>query len=378
MDRLIRIAATSVAADDIERLHQLVEQVRPQTGDVVRWVDTTEADVLFIDVDSLYGQMDWLQARVTGRRVVSIAQRVGGDQEVFLTRPMSADRLLAALARYREELGSAPHEEIEIPLPQRPVLVPTVRSPDVFDATPAGVIPMPAKPPRPAASTASTPLFGTVARVGQQLPAVNAAAGPAPEPSSAIATELSLAEFCTIDALPRPSRIVHAAAPALTIDNEAGVYFGPTGLKALEPYCRAAIPRSAWEPVSSAVLEGLRAAGGGQPLARLVWLNALFGGDGVLLGGIDAGSRFRVTKWPQMEREFPRHFRIATAMMKGMATVDEIAAQSGTQLGEVAGFINAGLVGGYVEMETPASLTEVPGPPQSGLLARLGLRGRKG
>ncbi len=377
MDRLIRIAATSVAAEDIERLRQLVEQVRPRTGDVVRWVDAPEADVLFIDVDSLYGHLDWLQARATGRRVVSIAQRVGGDQQVFLTRPLSTDGLLAALAQYRDELGPAPRDAIEMPLPQRSARISTVRAPDVFDAAPAGVIQMPQKA-EPVASEAPTPLFATVAPVLVAIPAVNAATPPAPVRSSAFASELSLAEFCTLEALPRPSRIVHADAPALTIDNEAGVYFGPSGLKALEPYCRGPIARSAWEPVSNAVLEGLRAAGGGQPLVRLLWLNALFGGNGALLGGIDPGSRFRVAKWPQIEREFPRHFRIATAMMKGMATVAEIAAQSGAEPGEVADFINASLVSGHVVMQSPALAADAPEAPQSGFLARFGLRGRKG
>ncbi len=376
MDRLIRIAAASVAVDDLERLRQLVEQVRTRTGDVLRWVDAADADLLFIDVDSLYGHMDWLQALANGRRVVSIALRAAGDQQVFLIRPMSADGLLAAIARYREELGPAPRVPSDMPIARRPALVPAPPVDELLFAAGAGAA-HGADQPELAVIEAAAPLAPILKAVVADSAYESTAAEPSVVPSNAIATELSLAEFCTIEALARPSRIVHADAPALTIDNEAGVYFGPPGLKALEPYCREPIPRSAWEPVSSAVLEGLRAAGGGQPLARLLWLNALCAGNGSLLGGADANSRFRVAKWPQIEREFPRHFRIATAMMKGMSTVADIAAQSGAQPGEVADFINASLVSGHVEMEAPIVATDAPDAAQTGLLARLGLRGRK-
>jgi len=376
MDRLIRIAAASVAIEDLERLRQLVEQLCTRTGDVLRWVDAADADLLFIDVDSLNGHMDLLQARANGRRVVSIAKSVAGDQQVFLTRPLSADGLLAAIAHYREELGVAPREPDDVATAQRPTLVRVPLTARLLIATATGAEQSAAQAGAVAIKSIAPPAQVRDA-VGAKNASVLAMAKPSAVPSNAIATELSLAEFCTVEALARPSRIVHADAPALTIDNESGVYFGPPGLKALEPYCRGPIPRSAWEPVSSAVLEGLRAAGGGQPLARLVWLYALFAGNGSLLGGVDASSRFRVAKWPQMEREFPRHFRIATAMMKGMATVDAIAAQSGAPTGEVADFINASLLGGHVEMESPTVVADAPDASQSGLLARLGLRGRK-
>jgi hypothetical protein len=125
------------------------------------------------------------------------------------------------------------------------------------------------------------------------------------------------------------------------------------------------------------VLEGLRAAGGGQPTTRLVWLGALLAGNGQWLGG-DAATRVRLAKWPQIEREFPRHFRIATVMMKGFATIDEIALQSGAQSTEVADFANASLAVGHAEVEAPAAPTATPETAGGGLLGRFGLRARKG
>ena len=58
-----------------------------------------------------------------------------------------------------------------------------------------------------------------------------------------------------------------------------------------------------------------------------------------------------LTKWPQIEREYPKHFRLATVMMKGPALVKEIAEQAGVGEAEVIDFVNAGLVTGAVVVE---------------------------
>jgi hypothetical protein len=63
--------------------------------------------------------------------------------------------------------------------------------------------------------------------------------------------------------------------------------------------------------------------------------------------GIDPNSLFKLNKWPQTEREFPKHFRIATVMMKGPAKLTDIAEQSGVPLAEVTDFVNASLATGY-------------------------------
>ena len=72
-----------------------------------------------------------------------------------------------------------------------------------------------------------------------------------------------------------------------------------------------------------------RASGGAQPYMRLLWLCGLTVGKGNLLPGYALNRKYTLTKWPQIEREYPKHFRIATAMMKGPATLDEVAAASG-------------------------------------------------
>ena len=86
-----------------------------------------------------------------------------------------------------------------------------------------------------------------------------------------------------------------------------------------------------------------------KPLARLVWFGALLASQGRLVGGLDDSERFRLSKWPQTEREFPKHFRIATAMMKGPATLAEIAEASNVPLTDVTDFVNASLATGFAE-----------------------------
>ena len=63
--------------------------------------------------------------------------------------------------------------------------------------------------------------------------------------------------------------------------------------------------------------------------------------------GTSPNAKFKLIKWPQSEREFPKHFRIATVMMKGPASLTEIAEQSGASLAEVTDFVNANLATGY-------------------------------
>jgi len=70
-----------------------------------------------------------------------------------------------------------------------------------------------------------------------------------------------------------------------------------------------------------------------------------------LLPGFSPGKKFLLTKWPQIEREFPKHFRLATVMMKGPALIKEIAELSGVTQAEVADFVNAGLLAGSVVVE---------------------------
>src|SRR3546814_645875 len=112
-------------------------------------------------------------------------------------------------------------------------------------------------------------------------------------------------------------------------------------------------------------------AGDAQPLQRLQWLDALVAGSGELLPGYDPDGSYKLNKWPQTEREYPRHFRIATAMMKGPATLAEIAGASGMPVADVADFVNASLATGFADIapNTPPEPAEPAKP--TGLFGRL-------
>jgi hypothetical protein len=160
--------------------------------------------------------------------------------------------------------------------------------------------------------------------------------------------------------------------PLLLIDAVSRQYHGPALLKPLAGYFDGNVKAKDFEPVDAATWGRESAAQGApQPLSRLQWYGALLSGKGALLPGLDPGGRYRLSKWPQTEREFPKHFRIATAMMKGPATLDEVAAASGVSLAEIADFVNANLLTGFAEVvpEPPTEPTETPKP--AGLFGRL-------
>ena len=173
-----------------------------------------------------------------------------------------------------------------------------------------------------------------------------------------------------------PDKSVRDAA-ALLVDPRSKLYHGPATLKPLAAYFDGTLlvedfatpDASAWEREAASL-------GAAQPLSRLQWLAGLLGGHGSLLPGHDPEGKYRLTKWPQTEREYPKHFRIATAMMKGPATIAEVAEASGVPQDEVADFINANLATGYAEFVPPAGPEPEPAAQKSagGLFGRM--RGR--
>lgn len=62
---------------------------------------------------------------------------------------------------------------------------------------------------------------------------------------------------------------------------------------------------------------------------------------------LDATARYKLERWPQIDRSYPKHFRIATVMLKAPATLEEIAAATGASADEVAEFVLARLASGH-------------------------------
>ena len=200
---------------------------------------------------------------------------------------------------------------------------------------------------------------------------------PVPEPVVELPPDRPLVQWLGSDGLTRRVRLQRDSGPVLLIDPRSKVWHGPGALKALAAYFDGTLLIEDFQTPDAAAWESEAASiGAAQPLSRLQWLGGLVSGHGTLLPGLDAGVKYRLLKWPQTEREYPKHFRIATAMMKGPATVDEVAAASGVSREEVADFVNANLATGYAEQVLPAPPEpEAPAPkPAGGLFGRI--RGR--
>jgi hypothetical protein len=161
----------------------------------------------------------------------------------------------------------------------------------------------------------------------------------------------SLVEWLRPGALSGRARYQSGKGPALLIDFAQRQYFGPATLKSLAEYFVDSVGLRDFEQLDENGWKIAIATAGGepQPVARLQWFGALLAGEGRLLPGFNPDGKFLLNKWPQTEREYPRHFRIATAMMKGPMTIGEIATASGVPATDVVDFINASLTTGFAE-----------------------------
>jgi len=409
MSKQLTLATISVAAAEQDQIRQVVSSLKdPQ----VSWewtADAGRADVVIIDADSMYGHMDWLRAQSQGRNVICLTAAAGHEDDVVLHRPIGVGVIRQCLARAARKAGidvaipaQAAAEAVEIippksepvtpvapmapltaPLrprtdpnqravpaePVRPRTDPNQRAVVAETPTPAAA---PASAPAPAAAPAATPSrFGinapslltprSTAPASAPPPAAPApvvapqAAPPVVAPPVAEAPKapgLTLADYCVPDQMARAAKIERPGLPPLVLDAAQDRYYAGLTLKPLLGYCQGEIAVSEWKSLTDAETEKFRSSNSGLPLSRLLWLYVLGTSNGInVLPGLDGIAKFKLSKWPQIEREFPKHFRIATAMMKGFAPMQEIADASGATLGEVVDFVNAYAAIGFVQQE---------------------------
>ena len=369
MDRTLCFTGMDRAEGD--QLAAAFEDANRRIGGAWRLVPEAEAATLVIDVDSIYGHMTWLRAQHGAQRVVSLTANPRGGHGTTLHRPVSASSLEALLRELDgEEAPAAPAP------PAAPMITPTGggrgAGADAEPTVPAfarAATPEPTPPPPPPPAAIDAPRPATPA----PAPAREDAAAEPPAPEAAQAAEASdaprVATLLVEGLLAGPSRLRRPGLPDLLLDPATRSWRGDGTLKPWLGWGHEEVRAEDAEPVDAAALE---AAGKPQPYARLLWLCALAEGRGQLIG-LPADARVQLLKWPQVEREFPRHFRIATAMMKGPATVAEIAALSSVEPGEVADYVNASLAVGHAEPWVDASAGQAP---PRGLFNRLrGLRG---
>jgi hypothetical protein len=323
---MVRLLALQGASDeDSARLRELLPQATTNLDAAWMIGAGDDADLLVIDIDSVYGHMDWLRAQSSGRLVAVLTEHAQfEDADLVLHKPLELANLVEVLQRAAERV------------PARPAPMPAA-----------------AAPPKPAAVAS---------------PASAAAPAPMPEPPR----ERRLADWLADGALTSAVRLCATGAPDLVLDPQTKTYFADGALRALAPYCSRVIAADEWQPLPAAELVELQAGGKGQPFARLLWLCHALGSNGQLDPALDINARYKLARWPQIEREFPKHFRIATVMMKQAATLTEIAEQSGATLADVIDFTNAYNATGHIETEaTPAAPPAARDTGRGAILARL-------
>lgn len=294
-----------------------------------RWVATTEkeAELIVIDMDTVYGHMTWLKANADGKITAAVTTASRAEADHLLPRPVTMDSLV-------QLLGQLSH--------QTPSVAPIARTTGQQAAMPTE-LPVAWTTGAQTAVTAEQP---AAPAIGARTTTGTQAAMPALTPKA-----LKLLDFLKPGALGGPVKIQLSDAPLLVIDPNRQIYLGSNSLKPYMVYGSATLAEADFVAIDEEEFETLnKQLGGSHPLARLSWLAGLVSGNGHLLPDYNPNSLFKLSKWPQTEREFPKHFRIATVMMKGPAKLTDIAEQSGSSLSDVTDFVNANLISGHASV----------------------------
>jgi len=330
-----RITMHGTSDEDTALLRDLLARNAGSLNSNWKLYSGNETDLVIIDVDTVYGHMDWLRAHSTGRPVAVLTEhRQFSDADLVLHKPLSAENLVDVLNRADEHIADRPDTRDEEPRPA------------------------PAPAPVRAAPRASAP-----------VPVAAPVPPPAPEPPR----ERRLSDWLADGALRAPVRLSSDGAPDLIVDPAGKTYFADGNLRALAPHCTRVIALAEWKDVAATEIAALQDAGKLQPLTRLQWLSHALGSNGQIAPGLDVNAKYKLAKWPQIEREFAKHFRIATVMLKQHATLADIAEQSGATLPDVIDFTNVYNAIGFVETEASARPAE-PAQRDSGrgaILSRL-------
>jgi hypothetical protein len=340
---------TGFSREEAAELLPLFEAANARFGRAWQLVPEGQEQVLVIDMDSMYGHMSWLKAHNSGRTTVGVTVAGRSETDHVLARPVTEAGLVELLGALS---GQAPGAAAPAPAP--------VAAPEPAPVAAAKVTaPAPAMPPVPAPDAVRTtgqraampaePDMGAARTTGSRpaMPPLDPARTTGQRPAMP-PREPGLADYLKPGALTGPVKVQLPGAPLLVLDPTTKTYLGGTSLKAFQPYGESPLKPDDLQPIDAAELAQLAGKlGAPQPWNRLSWLCALVGHRGMIAPGIDPNSLFKLNKWPQTEREFPKHFRIATVMMKGPAKLTDIAEQSGVPLAEVTDFVNASLATGY-------------------------------
>lgn len=351
MSRL-KIALSELESADADLFRASLARLVNRLSHHWEWADLARADLAIVDMDSLFGHMAWLKTHGAGKQVITFARSgtVHGS-DLVLGKPLDDDAFAAVLEQaaltiaasadmQKEDMTSEPEPEVRTPA--RPA----------FDAASLQLEPQHVE--APARSRNEPVVVMDLAAAGEVAPASVAqpkpfvAAVTKPEPESQPAAEPEPVNVAEAIVMRSPTIAMRVEGSELVIDPQRDVYYADAALKPLTEFLQCA--PDALQPLDAAALETVRQRKP-QPLARLRWFAGLTATPGALMRGLRDDERYKLTRWPQTEREFPRHFRIATAMMKEAATPADLAAACGVPLSDVIDYINATRAAGWLSVE---------------------------
>ena len=358
---------TGFSRDDLAKAQAMFAQANADAGGRFELAPEADARVLVIDMDSMYGHMTWLKASGSGKTTVGVTSGDRCETDHMIKSPLSSEALRSLLVQLGDGMPAAP-----APAPAT-AAAPAMPGASIVAAAAARTTgQQPAMPrttgqqqamPRTTGQQAAMPPAdegGNKEIANEYLAAMTTGQMAAMQPL--VPHEPRISDYLTGNAVRVPVKLQLPGAPVLALNPVTGTYGGSATLKPLLPYVEAVIRETQLEAIDEAEFERIaKASGGAQPYMRLLWLCGLSVGNGQLLPGYGAGKKYLLTKWPQIEREYPKHFRLATVMMKGPASVREIAEQAGVGESDAIDFVNAGLVTGAVVVEGSTSATgDVP------------------
>lgn len=364
-------------------LRAAFEAANKRVGGIWQLVPDSEADHVLVDMDSMYGPMSWLRLHGAGKTVIGLTSAPRTQTHFRLSHPFDVDSVTALLQEIAggvavvaptsvNAAAQTPAQPMAAPAGSTPAPQPQDRLPEELPLRMDEEVRAPSEP------SAAVPTSSPVQVDDREPP--SAAAGRTVPAAPSIDVSAAAAPVAPIVDVPQPSAPIPVAPPkrvvvepanvaewlgsgrvrgrvrferagqVLLIDADAREYHGPASLKPLATALTGNTTLDDFKPVPGADWAAASTqAGAAQPLPRLLWYAALIAGQGELMPGFEVDGRYRMLKWPQTEREFPKHFRVATAMMKGPSTLTEIADASGVPLVDVTDFVNANLATGFAE-----------------------------
>ncbi|QYR53629.1 hypothetical protein [Lysobacter soyae] len=352
----LKLGMTGMDGQTQAALTTAFNEVNAAIGKPFELTQGNDADFVIVDMDSLYGPMSFMQLHNAGKHVIGLTQAATTKADSRLARPLDLAQFKAVLTAVSGGAAS------ETPAAAAPIAGTSGATPA---PAPADVLPeetvAPTQAPAPAQPAAPV---AAAANVSPEPVSAPVAAAPEPEPEPEPVPEpprtRNLVDWLEPGQLNTPVLLTRDGLPELIIDPGKREYRGPATLKSLAGYFDGEVTQDDLKPATDADL--LRTAGSAQPLQRLVWLAGLTAGKGKLETGVGERADYVLTKWPQTEREYPKHFRIATAMMKGPSHIMEIADAAGVPVEDVADFINANVATGFASASLNGAPLELSGP----------------